>query len=157
MSNTEQGNGAEQGPSLNVLAQYVKDYSFESPNTPGILANPPQSHPEVQIQVNVNARPFAGDDIEVELKIEVTAGKGAEMLYAIELSYAGMFRVLNVRPEDMQPLVLIECPRLLFPFARQILAEASINGGFPPLMLQPIDFVALFRQRMSEANPGALS
>lgn len=154
MSNTDQGDAA---PTLNVLAQYVKDFSFESPNAPGILANPPQQHPEVQIQVNVNARPFAGDDIEVELKIEVKAGQGAGMLYAIELSYAGMFRIQNVRQEDMQPLVLIECPRLLFPFARQILSDASINGGFPPLMLQPIDFVALFRQRMAEANPGALS
>ncbi len=155
MTNKDQDTAA---PSLNVLAQYVKDFSFESPNAPGILANPPQQPPEVQVSVNVNARPFSGDDVEVELKIDVKVGQGAAMLYAVELSYAGMFRVANVRPEDLQPIVLIECPRLLFPFARQILADSSVNGGFPPLMLQPIDFVTLYRQRLAQdAAPTTLS
>jgi preprotein translocase subunit SecB len=146
-------NGAEtqSPPTLNVLAQYVKDLSFENPRAPRSLVqqNPPQA-PNIEIQVNVNAKPMADSDAEVELKIEGKAGSGADLLFSFELTYAGVFRIQNVAEQDHGPLVLIECPRLLFPFARQIIADAVRNGGFPPLMIDPIDFVGLYRQRLAQ-------
>lgn len=134
-------------PSLNVLAQYTKDFSFENPNAPRSLAAPP-SQPDVNIQIQVNAKPGGNGDFEVELKIEGGAKVGADTLFAFELTYAGVFRVQGVPEQSMQPVVLIECPRILFPFARQIIADAVRNGGFPPLMIDPVDFAALYQQRM---------
>ncbi|MHA1553691.1 MAG: protein-export chaperone SecB, partial [Alphaproteobacteria bacterium] len=95
------------------------------------------------------------NDVEAELKIEASAVDGETIVFAIELVYAGIFRLTNIPKENIQALSLIECPRLIFPFARQIVAEATRNGGFPPLMIDPIDFVALFRQQVaSQAGPG---
>jgi preprotein translocase subunit SecB len=139
---------------LNVLAQYVKDFSFENPNAPAILTKQPAGQPQIDIQVNVNARQIATNDFEVELSTEAKAKSGEETLFVVELIYAGIFRIQNVPQENLHPLVMIECPRILFPFARQILADATRNGGFPPLMIDPIDFVALYRQRMAQVQPG---
>jgi preprotein translocase subunit SecB len=148
-------------PTLNVLAQYVKELSFENPRAPRSLVQPqgqPQA-PNIQIQVNVNAKPMSDSDIEVELKIEGHAGEGDSLLFSFDLLYAGVFRIQNVSEEDRGPVVLIECPRLLFPFARQIIADAVRNGGFPPLMIDPIDFVALYRQQLMQRQqaPGVQS
>ena len=85
----------------------------------------------------------------------VKAGEGADMLFNLELTYAGIFRVTNVAQEHLHPIVMIECPRLLFPFARQIIANCTQQGGFPPMMLDPIDFVSLYRQRMAQQQPAA--
>lgn len=157
MTDVPTANGAapqgEQTPAtLNVLAQYVKDLSFENPNSPAILTKPPAGQPQIDIQVNVNARQIASDDFEVELSTEAKALSGTETLFVVELVYAGIFRIQNVPQQDLHPLVMIECPRILFPFARQILADATRNGGFPPLMVDPIDFVALYRQRMAQVQ-----
>lgn len=143
------GNSAAQEtvPSLNVLAQFVKDFSFENPNAPGILAKPPQTQPQINIQVNVNARQLADTEYEVDLQLEAKAGEGKTMLFAADITYCGVFRIQNVPADSLQPVIMIECPRLLFPFARQIIADATRNGGYPPLMIDPIDFVGLFRQR----------
>jgi preprotein translocase subunit SecB len=142
-----------------VLAQYVKDLSFENPRAPLSLVQPQgQSQaPNIQIQVNVNAKPMSETDVEVELKIEGNAGGGDNLLFGFDLLYAGVFRIQNVSEQDRGPVVLIECPRLLFPFARQIIADAVRNGGFPPLMIDPIDFVALYRQQLMQRQqqPGA--
>jgi preprotein translocase subunit SecB len=135
-------------PSLAVLAQYVKDLSFENPTAPRSLMAQEQQ-PNIQINVNVNARGMSESDVEVEIKIEGQAGEGAETLFRFELLYAGVFRISGVPQESRGPLVLIECPRLLFPFVRQIVADAVRNGGFPPLMLDPIDFATLYRQRLT--------
>jgi preprotein translocase subunit SecB len=146
-------NGAEaqaQAPSLNVLVQYVKDLSFENPNAPNSLAPQPEG-PQIEINVNVGAQPLSATEFEVELKIEAKGKSGEAVLFAVELLYAGLFRIQNVPEEHLHPFVLIECPRLLFPFARQILAEATRNGGFPPLLLDPIDFVALYQQNAARA------
>ncbi|MEW6255435.1 MAG: protein-export chaperone SecB [Pseudomonadota bacterium] len=141
-----------QAPALNVLAQYIKDLSFENPNAPRSLANP-GGQPDVKIQINVNARPLQNDEFEVELKIDGSATAGGSTLFAFDLVYGGIFRVRNIPEQSLQPVVLIECPRLLFPFARQIVAEAVRGGGFPPLMIDPVDFAALYQQRMaSEAQ-----
>src|SRR5690606_9846959 len=109
----------------------------------------------IQISVNVNARGLSEQDVEVELKIEGQAGEGADTVFRFDLLYAGVFRLQNIPEEQRPPIVLIECPRLLFPFARQLIADAVRNGGFPPLLIDPIDFAALYKQRMAKEAPAA--
>ena len=146
------GAGAMQAlPQLNVVVQFVKDLSFENPNAPQSLA-PQQSAPNIAIQVNVNAQKISDTDYQVSLVLEGTAGEGAGTLFKFELDYGGIFRLQNIPEQDLQPIVLIECPRLLFPFARQIIADAVRNGGFPPLYIDPIDFVGLYQQRLQQAQ-----
>ena len=140
-------------PQLMVLAQYTKDLSFENPNAPGSLQQTTQ--PQISISVNVVTSPLSDTDIEVTLRLEGKAEAAGSVMFNIELQYAGVFRIQNVPQEQVQPLVLIECPRLLFPFAREIIATSVRNGGFPPLMLDPIDFVALYQQRMAQVAPPA--
>ena len=145
------GNAAPNGgaaPSLNVLAQYVKDLSFENPGAPQTLVNREKA-PEISINVNVNANPIAQGDYDVVLTLNAEAKSGEKTVFNIELVYGGVFRIANFPQEHMLPLLFIECPRLLFPFARQIIADASRNGGFPPLMIDPIDFAQMFQQRMA--------
>jgi len=146
---------AEKPPQLNVLAQYVKDLSFENPNAPRSLQQQ-QTAPSINIQINVNAKPLADNDYEVELKIEGRAevsGTPSLFLFSFDLLYAGVFRILNVPQENLHAVIMIECPRLLFPFARELIATAVRNGGFPPLMIDPVDFVSLYRQKMAEQAP----
>ena len=151
------GNGsppeAAPPPQLNVLAQYTKDLSFENPNAPASLA-PQQQQPAINIQINVNANTVAEDDYEVALSVEGKAEGGGKVMFSFELIYAGVFRILNVPKENLHPLVMIECPRLLFPFAREIVAATVRNGGFPPLLLDPVDFVSLYRQRLAQMGAG---
>jgi preprotein translocase subunit SecB len=150
------GNGAPATPEaqqgqqagFNVLGQYIKDLSFENPGAPRSL-RPGDQTPKIDINVSVNAKRVADSDTEVELKLEAKASRGDDTLYIVELTYAGLFQVRNVPQEHVGPLLLVECPRLLFPFARQIVAEAIHQGGFPPLMINPIDFAALYRQRLA--------
>ncbi len=151
MTDLTNGLNGDEAPQLNVLAQYTKDFSFENPNAPRSLVQQEQG-PNINIQVNVNAKQISESEFEVNLVMEGSAQTPANILFKFELDYAGMFRLRNIPPADLQPLVMIECPRLLFPFARQIIADAVRNGGFPPLFIDPIDFVALFRQRMAEAQ-----
>lgn len=100
--------------------------------------------------MNVNANPIAENDFDVVLTLTARAGEGKEVLFNAELVYGGVFRLEGFPQEHLLPLLFIECPRLLFPFARQIIAEATRNGGFPPLMIDPIDFAQMFQQRMAE-------
>jgi preprotein translocase subunit SecB len=145
------GNGtppeAAPPPQLNVLAQYTKDLSFENPNAPASLA-PQAQQPAINIQINVGAKALAENEYEVTLSIEGKAEGASSLIFSFELQYAGVFRIVNVPQENLHPLVMIECPRLLFPFAREIIATAVRDGGFPPLMLDPVDFVGLYRQNM---------
>ncbi|HEV2574622.1 MAG TPA: protein-export chaperone SecB [Beijerinckiaceae bacterium] len=150
-------NGANSGgalPQLNVLVQYTKDLSFENPNAPRSLA-PQNEPPNISIQVNVNANQLNDTDFDVNLMLEGSAGEGNNVLFKFELTYGGVFKLQNIPQNEIHPVVWIECPRLLFPFARQIVADAVRNGGFPPLLLDPIDFVALYRQRMEQLQAGA--
>lgn len=153
MADNPATNGAQNDatPSLNALAQYTKDFSFENPNAPRSLA-PQQQGPQIGIQVNVNAKRIADADFEVDLTLEGDAKVGQDVLFAFELTYSGVFRLRNIPQDQLHPIVMIECPRLLFPFARQIVADAVRNGGFPPLYIDPIDFVALYRQKAAEAQ-----
>jgi len=141
MSTTNGGPAEAPAPQLSVLAQYVKDFSFENPNAPQSLM--PGQQPQIGIQINVDARPLADSDVEVSLRLEGKAEHQGNIMFAFELTFAGVFRIQNVPQESLNAIVLIECPRLLFPFAREIVANAVRNGGFPPLLLDPVDFVAL--------------
>jgi preprotein translocase subunit SecB len=132
---------------MRILGQYLKDFSFENPNAPKSLG-PQQTQPDINVSVNVNARNLAPTDFEVELHLDAKASSEGKVIFAAELLYAGVFRLENFQPNILHAAVLIECPRMLFPFARQILAEATRNGGFPPLMLDPIDFAAMYQKRM---------
>ena len=149
MADTGNGAGNEALPQLNVLAQYSKDFSFENPNAPQSLG-PQEQGPNINIQVNVNARQLAEGEFEVNLLLEGSALSKETVLFKFELDYAGIFRVRNIPEAELHAVVMIECPRLLFPFARQIIADAVRDGGFPPLFIDPIDFVALYRQRVAE-------
>jgi preprotein translocase subunit SecB len=137
-------------PQLNVLAQYTKDLSFENPNAPASLT-PQQQQPAINIQINVSANTIAANEYEVILTIEGKAESAGKVMFSFELIYGGVFRLLNIPQENLSPMLLIECPRLLFPFAREIVATSVRDGGFPPLMLDPVDFVGLYRQNMERA------
>ncbi len=141
-------------PQLNVLAQYIKDLSFENPNAPRSLG-PHQQQPSINVQINVGAGNLSPTDFEVTLNIECKAEQTDGVLFSIELVYSGVFRIQNVPQDSLHPVVMIECPRLLFPFARQIIANAVRDGGFPPLLLDPVDFVALYRQNMENQQQAA--
>jgi len=152
------GNGAPPEaaapPQLNVLAQYTKDLSFENPNAPGSLS-PQAQPPQINIQINVGANAVGENDFEVNLTVEGKAENAGKLIFSFELVYGGVFRLLNIPQENLSPMLLIECPRLLFPFAREIIATAVRDGGFPPLMLDPVDFVGLYRQNMAQQAAAA--
>ncbi len=152
MSTTNGGPSAENVPQLNVVAQYIKDFSFENPNSPQSLT-PRQEQPQINIQINVGAQPLSDTDIEVVLDLQGKAESSGSLLFNFELKFGGVFRIRNVPRESLNAMVLIECPRLLFPFAREIVATAVRNGGFPPLLLDPVDFVGLYRQKMAQMAP----
>jgi preprotein translocase subunit SecB len=158
MSN-ENGNGAEAAteaaaPAINILAQYTKDFSFENPGAPRSL-QAREKAPSINISVNVNANPMSETDFDVVLTLDASAKDGDKVVFHAELSYGGLFRIQGFAQEHMLPVLFIECPRLLFPFARQIVADATRNGGFPPLMIDPIDFAQMFQQRMAEEQAKA--
>jgi preprotein translocase subunit SecB len=153
MTNGGPGEGQAAQPQISVLAQYIKDLSFENPNAPRSLMTGGQQ-PQIGIQINVDATPLSDTDIEVVLRLEGKAENAGNVVFSFELAFAGVFRISNVPPESLNAIVLIECPRLLFPFAREIIFSTVRNGGFPPLMLDPIDFAGLYRQRMNEMAAG---
>jgi preprotein translocase subunit SecB len=145
-------------PHLRVLAQYVKELSFR-----GAGAAAPHAYdmqPTIDMGVEVKSRPMSekGDAFEVDLCVNVAAKRGETVMFSANLVYAGLFQFMNVRPDDVEPLIWIECPRLLFPFSRQILAEITREGGYPPLLINPIDFTPLYwaelRERQSRGETG---
>ncbi len=153
MTDTNGNGGAETAPSLSALAQYLKDFSFENPNAPRSLG-PQEKAPNISLEVNVKTQRLAENDYAVSLFVDARAGEGENLLFKLDLEYGGVFRLLNIPEDQIHPIVLIECPRLLFPFVRQIVADATRDGGFPPLYIDPIDFVALYQQKMAEAAAG---
>ncbi|MEQ8266164.1 MAG: protein-export chaperone SecB [Parvibaculum sp.] len=147
----------EGGAQLRVLTQYVKDLSFENPNAPQTLG-PAEEQPSINVRVDVGVRRMSATDFEVALKIGAEATVADKTMFLVELDYAGLFRLTNVPEADLEAVLVIECPRQIFPFARRILADATRDGGFPPLMIDPIDFVGLYQQRrqqMSQEVAGA--
>ena len=148
------GNGNGQQPQLSVLTQYVKDLSFESPGAP-LSLRPRDKSPAININVNVQANPIAETDYDVNLTLTAKAEDEGKVLFNVELVYGGVFRIAGFKQEHLLPVLFVECPRLLFPFARQIIAECTRNGGFPPLMIDPVDFAQMFQRRMAEEQAKA--
>ncbi|ABS62870.1 protein-export protein SecB [Parvibaculum lavamentivorans DS-1] len=156
-NNGESGNGGAQNgeaPQLRVLTQYVKDLSFENPNAPQSLG-PADEQPSINVRVDVGVKRMSATDFEVALKIGAEATVKDKAMFLVELDYAGLFRVVNVPEQDLEAVLVIECPRQIFPFARRILADTTRDGGFPPLMIDPIDFVGLYNQRHQQAPDAA--
>jgi preprotein translocase subunit SecB len=133
-------------PQIGIQSQYVKDLSFENPGAPGSLVATAKA-PDIQVNVEVQARPLQNDSYEVALHITASGKNGQTTLFMLDLTYGAVCRVVGVPQESLQPVLLVECPRMLFPFARRVLSDATRDGGFPPLMLNPIDFMALYRQQ----------
>ena len=152
---TSGGNGSvEPGsePQVSVLAQYVKDLSVENPSSPQVFQW--QAQPSLDVQFNINVEKVADDVHEVTLKIDVTARSENGVHFVVDLSYAGLFGIRNAPDEAVSPFLLIEAPRLIFPFARQIVAEAVANTGFPPVLLDPIDFASAYVTQLQAHQQG---
>ena len=146
-------NGADNLPQIGLIAQYVKDLSFENPNAPGVYQW--QEQPNIDIQFNISNNQVADDVYEIALKVTANATSEQGTAFAVELVYAGLFGIRNVPEDQMRPFLYAEAPRLLFPFARRVLADAVQDGGFQPLMLDPIDFGALYMQQQGEIEAAA--
>jgi preprotein translocase subunit SecB len=140
-------------PQVGVISQYVKDLSFENPSAPAVFQW--QGQPQIDVQFNIGAQKVGEELHEVALKIEVTAKSEEGTAFAVDCLYAGLFAIRNLPEEQLQPFLLAEAPRILFPFARRVVADAVRDGGFPPLMLDPIDFASLYMQRQAQIQAEA--
>jgi preprotein translocase subunit SecB len=143
-------NGEDTAPAVGMLSQYVKDLSFENPNAPAIYQNNVQ--PAIDVQFNIGSGKVADDVFEVVLKIEVRAQAESQVAFLVDLSYAGLFGLRNIPEDQIDPFLLGEAPRILFPFARRVLADAIRDGGFPPLLLEPIDFGGIYMQQRAQQD-----
>ncbi len=137
-------------PQFGIVGQYIRDLSFENPNAPASMlpgAQPPGSN----VNINVQVKKQADDAYAVELGLTVKTEREGKLVYALELVYGGLFRVKNVPENQLTALLMVEGPRLIFPFARQVVATTIQAGGFTPLMIEPVDFLALFRRNLAAA------
>jgi preprotein translocase subunit SecB len=150
---SQSADGARPGPGaqLAILAQYVKDLSFESPGAPDTLQGP-GDNPQLKVGVNVNAGPRGEEVYEVVLNFEAHARSDAGVIYNVEIAYGGLFRLRNIPQNALQPVLFVDCPAILFPFVRRVLADVVRDGGFPPLMLDPIDFGRLYTQNLARGQ-----
>lgn len=144
---------AQPQPQVSIVSQYVRDLSFE--NAAAQNQTPPAAKPDVKVTVNLDAKARGENRFEVVLKISATSKNGDATLFMTELDYAGMFHVQNVPQDQLHPFLLIECPRQLFPFARRIVADVTRDGGFPPLMLDMVDFMGIYRQEIEKRQAAA--
>ena len=135
-------NGSDEPMTMQINAQYIKDFSFENPNSPGSLQ--PKTEPSVEVNVDVQAVSLSDHVYEVSLTTSITGRDETQTLFIIELVYAGIFTFQGESDDNIQPGLLIDCPQLLFPFARSIISGVTQNGGFPPLLLQPVNFAQLY-------------
>jgi preprotein translocase subunit SecB len=144
-----EGGGVQATPfQIVVNAQYIKDLSFENPRAPASLMAS-KEQPQINVDVNVNARKLQEPTYEVALTVRVEAKVGGEVGFIAELVYGGVFTLADMPDETLRPVLLIECPRLLFPFARRVIADVTRDGGFPPLLINPIDFAELYRRQFA--------
>jgi preprotein translocase subunit SecB len=144
-------------PAIRILAQYIRDLSFENPKAPESL-RAGVAQPQIELGVQLNAQGRDGGVFEVEMKLTAGARRETEAVFQIEIVYAGLFQVVGVEQEDLEQVLMIECPRYLFPFARRMVADLSAEGGFPPLMLEPIDFAQIYLARKAqESTPQAFN
>lgn len=141
-------------PSIRVLAQFTRDLSFENPRAPESLQG--GTRPDVELGVDLNARGRPDGLFELDLKLNVTSTNDGETQFAIELLYGGLFEIKGVPADQLEVAILVECPRFLFPFARRIIADLTTDGGFPPFMLEPIDFGAVYMAQRGAQGGGPI-
>ncbi len=148
------GTEAPNGPAIRILTQFIRDLSFENPRAPDSLsAAAPGGNPQIDLAVELNARGRPDGLFEVDLKLGATAAREGGVVFQVEMVYGGLFQVSGVPETDIEPVLLIECPRFLFPFARRVIADVTAEGGFPPLLLDPIDFAAVYAARKAAEVP----
>jgi preprotein translocase subunit SecB len=153
MADDTQGAAAPQpaaAPSMNLVGQYIRDLSFENPGAPGTLLSGSGTNPAFNVSISVGVKKQNDEIYAVELTLNAKAQREETVLFNVELVYGGIFRLKNVPENQLSPLLMIECPRLIFPFARQVLASITQQGGFPPLMMEPVDFSAIYRQNLAK-------
>lgn len=145
------GNGAEQSapPSIEVVGQYLKDVSFESPKAPKSLKAPGEN-PNLQVDIHVHVNKLDENVYESAIQIKAHATNDDGTIYMLEAVYAGAFAIQNIPADALEPILLINCPTILYPFLRRIISDLTQEGGFPPLLLDPIDFANLYQQRKAE-------
>jgi preprotein translocase subunit SecB len=159
MTNTEStgspiaqnGEDTTGAPTIRILAQFIRDLSFENPRAPESL-RPTGMQPQIDIGVELNARARQDELFEVDLKFTASAKNDADTVFQIELLYGGLFQIQGVPEENIEPVLLIECPRFMFPFLRKVVADLTMEGGFPPFMLDPIDFAAIYAARRGQLS-----
>ncbi|MCE2986402.1 MAG: protein-export chaperone SecB [Phenylobacterium sp.] len=151
MSDADTPPAAPAEPGIRILAQFVRDLSFENPRAPDILRSG-GAQPQIDMGVEMNARGREDGLFEVDLKLSARAARDDGPFFVVELVYGGLFAIDGVPPENLEPVLLVECPRFLFPFARRIIADVTADGSFPPFMLDPIDFGAVYMARRAEAE-----
>jgi preprotein translocase subunit SecB len=136
-------------PTFNLIGQYIRDMSFENPGAPGsIMMGGP--NPSFSVGINVGVKKQAEDVYAVEITLNAKAERDKTLLFNVELIYGGVYRMRNIPEAQLAPLLLVECPRLIFPFAREALASITQKGGFPPLMMEPVDFNAIYQQNLKQ-------
>lgn len=153
------GEGAgDPPPGIRILAQFTRDLSFENPRAPESLRTG-ATQPQIDLNVEMNARVRTDGLYEVDLKLAAKALVEGQLNFQVELLYGGLFQINGVSDADLEPVLLIECPRYLFPFARRVISDITVDGGFPPFMLEPIDFAAVFAARQAQlaAQPSGLA
>jgi preprotein translocase subunit SecB len=157
MSDTDaagQENGVDIGlpePGIRILAQFIRDLSFENPRAPESL-RAGANQPSIDMGVEMNARGRDDGFFEVDLKLSARATREDGPVFHVELLYGGVFEIVGVPQEELEPVLLVECPRFLFPFARRVIADVTSDGGFPPFMLDPIDFAGVYAARKAQAD-----
>lgn len=138
-------------PGIRILAQFIRDLSFENPRAPDSL-HTSQTQPAIDMGVEMNARGRIDGLFEVDIKLTVTAARENEAVFHLELVYGGLFAISGVEESELEGILLIECPRYLFPYARRIVSEMTSEGGFPPFLIEPLDFRAIYAQRKAAAD-----
>lgn len=145
-----QGNGVEAAPGIRILAQFIRDLSFENPRAPEAL-RAGAAQPQIDMGVEMSARGREDGLFEVDLRLSARANREDGPVFHVELLYGGVFQIVGVPAEDLEPVLLIECPRFLFPYARRIISDVTAEGGYPPFLLDPIDFAGVYQARKAEA------
>lgn len=149
---TDTHDGPAPNPRIGLLAQYLKDCSYENPNAPQSLAKD-LAAPSIDVGMDVQVQPLGENRFEVALRTTATASRDSDAVFVAEVLFAGVFELFDVPEEQIQPVCLVECPRLLFPFARRVLSDLTRDGGMPPILLDPVDFAALYERQQAQQPP----
>lgn len=148
--------GAEAGQAgIRILAQFVRDFSFENPLAPDAL-RAGAAQPAIDMGVEMNARGRTDGLFEVDLKLSARAEREGQAVFHVEVVYGGLFHIVGIPEQDLEPVLLIECPRFLFPYARRLISDVTAEGGFPPFLIDPIDFAGVYAARKAQAEAGGV-